>query len=127
MPDISITRAHRFGLAEARRVAYRWAERIEREFDLDCTWAEGATHDEVRFQRGGVEGILTVRNNRFDIEATLGFMAGLFKEKIEAEIVRELDAVLAEVPAKKRTKPAATAKPVKAVTTTAARKKKPAA
>ncbi len=127
MSDIQIIRPHHLGLADARRTAYTWAERVEREFELDCTWAEGATHDEVRFQRGGVEGVLTVHNNRFDIEATLGFMAGLFKDKIEAEIVRELDAVLAEVPKKpKKVRPEGGVE-VAAKKVAPARKRKPAA
>ena len=98
MPDISITRTHHLGLADARRTAYTWAERVEREFELDCTWAEGATHDEVRFKRGGVEGTLMVHNDRFDLNATLGLIASMFKDQIEAEIVRELDGVIAEAP-----------------------------
>ena len=98
MSDIQITRPHHLGLADARRTAYTWAERVEREFELDCTWAEGATHDEVRFKRGGVEGTLTVRQDRFELEATLGLIAAMFKDQIEAEIVRELDTVLAQSP-----------------------------
>ncbi|MEO9102729.1 MAG: polyhydroxyalkanoic acid system family protein [Burkholderiaceae bacterium] len=98
MSDIHIVRPHHFGLADARRTAYTWAERVEREFELDCTWAEGATHDEVRFKRGGVEGTLMVRQDRFELEATLGLIAAMFKDQIEAEIVRELDAVLSEPP-----------------------------
>lgn len=98
MSDISITRTHQLGLADARRTAYTWAERVEREFELDCTWAEGASHDEVRFKRGGVEGTLFVRNDRFELEATLGLIAAMFKEQIETEIVRELDAVIAQAP-----------------------------
>ncbi|MEO8247990.1 MAG: polyhydroxyalkanoic acid system family protein [Burkholderiales bacterium] len=95
MADISIQRPHHLGLGEARRAAQRWAERAQREFELECSYTEGVTHDEVGFKRGGVEGTLSVRANRFELEASLGLIAGMFKDKIEAELARELDAVLA--------------------------------
>ena len=107
MPDISIKRPHRLGLVEARKVALRWAERAHQEFELECSYTEGVTHDEVDFKRGGVEGVLNVRANRFEVDVELGLLAGMFKDRIEAELARELDAVLAQAlqsppPASKR-------------------------
>ena len=40
---------------------------------------------------------------RFELEAKLGFLLGMFKDKIEGEIVKNLDALLAEkLPAAKK-------------------------
>ena len=99
MTDISIKRPHHLGLSEARTVAQRWAARARQEFELECSYIEGVTHDEVGFKRGGVEGTLNVLANRFELDASLGLIAAMFKDKIEAELVRELDAVLATTPA----------------------------
>jgi len=42
-----------------------------------------------------VSGSLTVRKNCFELRAQLGFLLGAFKGRIEAEIVKNLDALLA--------------------------------
>ena len=103
MPDIHMHRAHRLGLAKAREVAWRWAEEVEKKFDMECTVIEGETSDTVEFTRPGVKGELVVAANHFDLQATLGFLLGAFSKTIEAEIERNLDELLA---AEKR-KPAA--------------------
>jgi len=40
MPDIHIHRAHKLGLAKARKVALKWAEDVEQQFDMECTILE---------------------------------------------------------------------------------------
>ena len=112
MPDIRIHRTHRLGLARAREVAWQWAEEVEKKFDMECTVIEGQTGDTVEFTRPGVKGQLTVAANRFDLEATLGFLLGAFSKTIEAEIERNLDELLASekrkaAPARKAAKKAA--------------------
>ncbi|MCJ0764864.1 polyhydroxyalkanoic acid system family protein [Variovorax terrae] len=104
MPDIHIQREHALGLPEARKLAFRWAEQVEEEFDMECTYEEGKTSDLVSFTRSGVSGTLAVHKNSFELEARLGFLLGAFKDRIEAEIVKNLDALLAKkkAPAKKK-------------------------
>ena len=60
MPDIHIHRAHKLGLAKARKVALKWAEDVEKKFDMECTILEGETSDTVEFARSGVKGELVV-------------------------------------------------------------------
>ena len=108
MADIHIRREHRLGLAKARKVAWSWAEMAEERFGMECTVIEGQTSDVVEFTRSGVEGRLIVERDSFDLSAKLGFLVGVFRHRIEAEIEENLDALLA-----------ASAKGVKA------RKKKP--
>ncbi|MEO7399920.1 MAG: polyhydroxyalkanoic acid system family protein [Polaromonas sp.] len=102
MADIHIERKHVLGLHEARKIAFKWAEQVEEEFDMACTYEEGKTGDLVSFKRTGVHGTLTVTKDRFELDASLGFLLGVFKDKIEGEIVKNLDTLMAEIPAVKR-------------------------
>ena len=61
---------------------------------MDCTYEEGKAHDVVGFERSGVHGTLNVFKDRFELDAKLGFLLGAFKDKIEAEIVKNLDTLL---------------------------------
>lgn len=103
MPDIHITRDHALSLAEARKIAFKWAEMAEEKFDMECTYEEGKTSDLVTFTRSGVNGELTVTKEKFELDAKLGFLLGAFKDRIEDEIVKNLDTLLAKKkPAKKK-------------------------
>ena len=95
MAELHIVREHQLGLAAARKIAYAWAEQVEAEFGMECTYEEGKTADEVCFTRSGVNGTLQVSKTHFTLHATLGFLLGAFKDRIEAEIVKNLDTLLA--------------------------------
>jgi putative polyhydroxyalkanoate system protein len=110
MPDLRIQREHSLGLKEARRVAMNWADQCEKDFGMDCTYEEGASGDTVQFSRSGVSGTLAVSATRFDLNAKLGFLLGAFKDKIEGEITRNLDTLLASS-AKRSSTAAPEAKP----------------
>lgn len=101
MPEIKIRRDHSLGLDKARKVAWQWAEEVERKFDMDCTVVEGETTDTVQFTRSGVNGRLLVAADHFDLDAKLGFLLGAFAKTIEAEIEKNLDALLARSAAAK--------------------------
>lgn len=103
MADLHIHRDHTLGLAKARKVAWAWAEQAEKEFGMECTYEEGDGQDEVCFKRSGVTGTLRVDKTTFELDAQLGFLLGAFKDKIEAEIVKNLDGLLA-APAKRAKK-----------------------
>ena len=95
MPDIQIKRVHSLGLPQARKLAFRWAELAEQKFDMACSYEEGKTSDLVSFSRSGVNGELKVTSDRFKLDARLGFLLGVFKERIESEIGKNLDELLA--------------------------------
>ena len=84
MADIHIERTHDLGLPEARKIAFKWAEQVEAKFDMECTYEEGKTKDS------------------FVLNAKLGFLLGAFKDKIEGEITKNLDALLKKKPAAKK-------------------------
>ena len=94
MPDIRIHRDHQLGLTKARKVAWAWAEDVEKRFDMECSVLEGETSDTVEFTRTGVNGTLTVTADHFDLHAKLGLLIGAFSKTIEAEIEKNLDALL---------------------------------
>lgn len=96
MPDIHIQREHSLGLPQARKLAFRWAELAEEKFDMACSYEEGKTTDLVSFSRSGVNGELKVTADRFELDARLGFLLGVFKDRIETEIVKNLDELLAQ-------------------------------
>lgn len=96
MPDIHITRDHALGLPAARKLAFRWAETAEEKLGMECTYEEGKTSDLVSFTRSGANGELKVTKDSFVLDARLGFLLGAFKERIESEIVKNLDKLLAE-------------------------------
>jgi putative polyhydroxyalkanoate system protein len=95
MADIRMRREHRLGLAKARKVAWQWAERVEKDFGMECSVIEGETSDTVEFTRSGVDGRLIVAPDHFELDARLGFLLGAFARTIEAEIEKTLDELLA--------------------------------
>jgi putative polyhydroxyalkanoate system protein len=94
LADLHIVREHSLGLSKARKIAFQWAEQVEADFGMACSYAESKSGDEVEFSRSGVKGNLLVHKDRFELRAQLGFLLGAFKHKIEAEIVKNLDALL---------------------------------
>lgn len=99
MADLYILREHTLGLPAARKLAFQWAEHVEKEFGMSCTYEEGKSTDEVCFTRTGVDGTLKVTRDRFELKARLGFLVGAFKGRIESEIVKMLDDMLPVAPA----------------------------
>ena len=96
MAHLHIVRDHTLGLPKARKLAHAWAKDVETSFGMECRYEEGEEEDTLHFTRSGVSGSLQVNAERFALEAKLGFLLGAFKDKIEAEIVKNLDALLAK-------------------------------
>ena len=111
MPDIKLRRTHKLGLAKARKLAWKWAEKVEEKFGMECTVLEGEHGDTVAFERSGVSGELLVAPDHFDLHARLGFLLGAFSKTIESEIEKELDALLGQATSKPAATRPATPKP----------------
>lgn len=95
MADILIEREHGLSLEQARKVAHTWADQAQTTFSLECSYTEGETADTVTFTRAGLDGVLHVQAGQFRLEVELGFLLGSFKDRIEAEIAKNLDNLLA--------------------------------
>lgn len=98
MADLHILRQHTLGLHEARKIAFKWAEHVEEEFGMRCTYEESQTLDQVCFSRPGVDGTLHVTKDKFELNAKLGFLVGAFKASIEKQVVKNLDDLLTPAP-----------------------------
>ena len=96
MPDLRIHREHHLGLERARKIAWKWAEEVEKKYDMECTVIEGDYSDTVEFTRSGVNGRLVVAADHFDLDAKLGFLLGAFSKTIENQIEKTLDDLLAK-------------------------------
>ena len=98
MADIHIDREHTLGLPAARQIAAQWARQAETQFGLECRYQQGAVADVLSFSRNGIQGTLRVTKDGFELAAKLGFLFAAFKEKIEAKMVKHLDALIASKP-----------------------------
>ena len=95
MSRIHITREHRLGLPEARKLAVRWAETAHEHLGAEWVYEQGELEDQLAFHRAGVHGRLTVTPERFVLDAKLGLLLAAFRHRIETEIVQNLDMLLA--------------------------------
>jgi len=93
-PDIHLHRTHTLGLPRARQVAESWAEQARQTFGMACHWGEDERANTLEFTRQGVSGQLAVSATHFELGAKLGFLLRAFAPKIEAEIRKNLDALL---------------------------------
>jgi putative polyhydroxyalkanoate system protein len=102
MSEISIRRAHRLPLDQARTLAEQVAAKLQERFDLDYRWRGKV----LEFSRAGVEGWLLVAAEEIHIHARLGFLLSFLKPTIEHEIHTYLDGMFsaAEKPARRRRK-----------------------
>jgi putative polyhydroxyalkanoate system protein len=57
--------------------------------------SSGSDSDQVRFSRSGLSGTLEVTGERFRLQAQLGFLLSAFKDRIESEIQKNLDELIA--------------------------------
>ncbi len=95
MAQILIERTHPLGLEQARRIAAQWVREAEEKFELRCSYQAGEESDSVSFSRTGLSGTLDVSGQHFRMQAQLGFLLSAFKDRIEAEIQKNLDALIA--------------------------------
>jgi putative polyhydroxyalkanoate system protein len=82
MADIRIVHEHQLDRNAARAAAQKVADRLAAEYGLACCWIG----DELRFERSGVEGALTVSDQRAHVHIKLGFFASAFAPAIEAKV-----------------------------------------
>lgn len=95
MAQILIEREHQLGLAQARLTAAQWVREAEEKFELRCSCEAGEQGDTVSFERSGLSGTLEVSATLFRMQAQLGFLLSAFKDRIESEIQKNLDALIA--------------------------------
>jgi putative polyhydroxyalkanoate system protein len=94
MADIRIVQAHRLSSEQAREAAGKVADKLARDYDLACNW-EGNV---LRFERSGVQGALTLHEQKAEMRIQLGFLMGAFSSAIEAKVAERMQTVFAGAP-----------------------------
>lgn len=87
MSKIDIRRKHGKSHKAARAAVDKTAAAIGKKFAIQSAW-DG---DTLLFSRGGVNGRIHVGKTELRVHAELGFLLGVMKPAIEAEIHRQLD------------------------------------
>ncbi len=87
MSKIHLRREHDLAPKAARKKVERVAEVLAKRFDAECLWKG----DVLSVNHPSVNGKVTVGKNDVVVEARLGFLAGMFRDRIDEELVRILD------------------------------------
>ena len=87
MSHINMLARHSMPVEEAQKAADELAGDLAQKFEIDYGW-EG---DHIHFERPGVNGTITVRENEIRISARLGLMLIFLKPVIEEEITQYLE------------------------------------
>ena len=93
MADINIVQAHSLSPEKAREAAQKVADKMARDYQLDCQWEDNV----LRFERNGVNGALTLGEQRADMAIRLGMFMSVFSSAIEAKVTENMRKVFAGV------------------------------
>jgi len=87
MSRIHLRREHDLTPKAARKKVERVAEVLASRFDAECQW----NGDVLSVNHPSVNGKVTVGKNDVVVEAKLGLLVAMFRDRIDAELVRILD------------------------------------
>jgi putative polyhydroxyalkanoate system protein len=87
MSRIHLRRSHGLTAAAARERVNRMAIALGQKFDAECRW-QGEV---LSIEHPNVTGTITIDKNEIIVEATLGFLLALFRDRVDEELVRILD------------------------------------
>ena len=87
MSRIHLRREHDLTPAAVRRKVERIAEALAGKFDAECTWIG----DVLTINHPSVSGKVTVGRNDVVVEAMLGFLVAMFRDRVDSELTRILD------------------------------------
>jgi putative polyhydroxyalkanoate system protein len=86
MADINIVQAHSLSPAKAREAAQKVADKMARDYQLDCQWRDNV----LSFERSGVHGALTLGEQRAEMVIRLGFLMSAFSSTIETKVAENM-------------------------------------
>lgn len=87
MSRIHLRREHDLAPKAAREKVERVAEILAKRFDAECRW----NGDVLSVVHPSVDGKVTLGRNDVVVEAKLGFLVAIFRDRIDEELVRILD------------------------------------
>lgn len=91
MSRIDVRRSHSMDHEHALRVADDLAREMKSHYDFEWHW-EG---EKLRLKRSGVKGEVEILPEEIGVHLELGMMLRPFRHRIESEVVRQLDDILA--------------------------------
>lgn len=94
MAEIHIHRAHTLGRDAALQLARDWQAQAVQDWGLRCTAQAQEDGYCIDFERPGMQGMLRVSPDVFELRMTLGFLLSAYRGRIEAELQRRLDGLL---------------------------------
>jgi putative polyhydroxyalkanoate system protein len=95
MSRIHLRRSHNLTPKAARKKVERMAAALSKRFDADCTWKG----DVLSIEHSNVNGKVVVGKDEIVVEAALGFLLAMFRDRVNEELVRILDAEFPEAKA----------------------------
>jgi putative polyhydroxyalkanoate system protein len=91
MADIEFQFEHDLGLEAARHAAAQWVMDAQNQWGMKCQTHMTEESDTIVFTRSGVNGQLLVNARRFHLEIRLGFLLKGFRQRIEADLRKNLE------------------------------------
>ena len=92
MSRIHLRRSHELTAKAARVRVNRMAKALGQKFDAECSW-QGEV---LSIEHPNVTGTVTIGKDEIVVEATLGFLLAMFRDRVDEELVRILDAEFPE-------------------------------
>jgi putative polyhydroxyalkanoate system protein len=86
MAEISIVQAHQLSAEKARDAAEKAADKLARDYHLACKWEGNVLH----FERSGVQGALTLHEQKAEMKIQLGFLISAFSAAIEVKVAESM-------------------------------------
>ena len=87
MSRIHLRRSHDLSAKAARQRVDRMAEALAKKFEAECEW-QGEV---LSIEHPNVSGTVTLGKKEIVLEARLGFLLAMFRDRVDAEISRILD------------------------------------
>jgi putative polyhydroxyalkanoate system protein len=87
MSRIHLTRAHDLSAKDARERVDHLAEALAKQFEAECTWKG----DVLKIEHANVSGTIKLGKKEIILDARLGFLLAMFRDRVDAEIGRILD------------------------------------
>lgn len=92
MSKIHLRRGHNLTASVARQKVDRMAAALAKRFEAECSWKG----DVLSIEHSSVKGKVVVGKDEIVVEATLGFLLAMFRDRVDEELVRILDAEFPE-------------------------------
>ncbi len=87
MSRIHLRRRHDLTAKAARVRVNRMADALGRKFDAECEWDGNV----LSIAHPNVNGTVTIGKDEIVVEAALGFLLAIFRDRVDQELVQILD------------------------------------